>query len=49
MFICCALFLYLWYGINPTVRRDHLALMLLQFFPPFVAVISRIYVLGAGH
>ena len=48
MFICCALFLYLWYGTNSTAERDNLNLAFPQLVPPAMAGISRVHVLGAG-
>lgn len=34
MFICCAVFLYLWYGANPTLGRDPLNSRSFSSFPP---------------
>lgn len=49
MFICCALFLYLWYGTGGAVGRDILNFAFPQFVPPVMAGISRVYVLGPGY
>ena len=49
MFICCALFLYLWYGTDSTVGRDNLTPAFPQFVPSTMAGVSHVYVLGTGH
>jgi len=49
MIMCCALFLYLWYGTDCTAGRDDLNLTFPQFVPPTMAGVSRVYVLGTGY
>jgi len=48
MFLCCALFLYLWYG-TCAVGRDSLTLAFPQLVPPAMACVGRVHVLGADH
>ena len=49
MFICCALFLYLWYVTDSTVGRDDLTLVFFQLVPPAMAGASHVHVLGVDH